>query len=101
MKKQTQTISHDMSQLAEDASALMAATADVAGEQVGEARKRLAKALEHAKDIYGRVREKEVEGVEAAVEAMQKHPYYASAIGLGVGALIGLLITHRCNCSRS
>ena len=37
--------------LAEDARALMAATADVAGEKVGEARKRLAAALERAKEI--------------------------------------------------
>ena len=40
-----------MGQLAEDASALMAATADVAGEKVSEARKRLAVALERAKEI--------------------------------------------------
>ena len=35
--------------LAEDARALMAATADVAGEKVSEARKRLAAALESGK----------------------------------------------------
>ena len=45
MNKQTQAISNDMGALAEDARALMAATADVAGEKVGEARKRLAAAL--------------------------------------------------------
>ena len=39
--------------LAEDARALMAATADVAGEKVGEARKRLAAALDRAKEIAG------------------------------------------------
>jgi len=100
MKKQTQAISNDMTQLAEDASALMAATADVAGEQVGEARKRLAAALERGKEIYGRVHEKEVAGVDAADEVRHKHPYHAITIGFGVGALIGLLVTHRCNCSR-
>jgi hypothetical protein len=35
--KETQTTGHDPGQLAEDASALMAATADVAGEKVSEA----------------------------------------------------------------
>ena len=50
MSKQTQAISNDMGQLAEDARALMAATADVAGEKVSEARKRLAAALERAKE---------------------------------------------------
>ena len=79
----------------------MVATADVAGEEVGEARKRLATALERGKEIYGRVREKEVEGAEAADEAMHKHPYQAVSIGMGLGALIGFLVAGRCNCSRS
>jgi len=47
-----------MGTLAESARALMAATADVAGEQVSEARKRLAAALEGGKEIYGRARDK-------------------------------------------
>ena len=65
MDKETQASSNDMGTLAEDARALMAATAEVAGEKVGEARKRLAAALERGKEIYGRVREKAVEGVKA------------------------------------
>jgi len=100
MNKQTQAVSNDMSQLAEDARALMAATADVAGEKVGEARKRLAAALESGKEIYGRVREKAVEGAKAADEAVREHPYQAIAIGVGVGALIGYLVARRCTCNR-
>ena len=85
-----------MSQLADDARALMAATADVAGEKVGEARKRLAAALESGKEIYGRVRDKAVEGAKAADEAVRENPYQAIAIGVGVGALIGYLVARRC-----
>ena len=62
MSTQTKAISNDLGTLAEDAHALMTATADVAGEKVGEARQRLAAALERSKEIYGRVREKAVEG---------------------------------------
>jgi len=65
MDKQTQATSNDMGTLAEDARALMAATADVAGEKVAEARKRLAVALERSKEICGRVREKAVESARA------------------------------------
>jgi ElaB/YqjD/DUF883 family membrane-anchored ribosome-binding protein len=103
MNKQTQEISNDMGQLAEDARALMAATADVAGEKVGEARKRLAAALERGKEIYGRVREKAVEGAKAADEAVHEHPYQAIAIALGVGAILGYIVARRCsrNCDRS
>ena len=97
MNKQTQAISNDMEQLAEDARALMAATADVAGEKVGEARKRLAAALESGKEICGRVREKAVEGAKAADEAVHEHPYQAIAIGVGVGALLGYLLARRCS----
>lgn len=97
MNKQTQAISNDMSQLAEDARALMAATADVAGEKVGEARKRLAAALESGKEIYGRVRDKTVEKAKAVDETVHEHPYQAMGIAFGVGILIGVLVTRRCS----
>jgi len=96
MSKQTQAISNDMGQLAEDARALMTATADVAGERVEEARKRLAAALGRCKDMYGRVRDKAVEGVEATDQAVREHPYEAIGIAFGVGALIGYLVARRC-----
>ncbi len=97
MNKQTHTISNEVSQLAEDARALMAATADVAGEKVGEARKRLTAALESARDVAGRVRDKAVEGAKAADEAVHEHPYQAIAIGVGVGAILGYPVARRCS----
>lgn len=97
MNKETQAISSDMGQLADDARALMAATADVAGEKVGEARKRLAAALESGKAIYGRVKEKAVEGAKAADAAVHEHPYQAIAIGVGVGVLLGFFLGRRCS----
>lgn len=97
MTKETQAISNDMGQLADDARALMAATADVAGEKVGEARQRLAAALERGKEVYGRVKEKAVEGARATDQAVRENPYQAIAIGVGVGALIGYLLARRCS----
>ena len=73
----------------------MAATAAVAGEKAGEARKRLAAALEGSKEIYGRVREKVVEGTKASDQTVHAHPYQAVGIALGVGAFIGFLLGHR------
>ncbi len=95
MNKQTKAETPDMGTLAEDARALMAATADVAGEQVSEARKRLAAALESGKELYGRVREKAVEGAKAADEAVHEHPYQAIGIAFAVGTLAGYLIARR------
>jgi ElaB/YqjD/DUF883 family membrane-anchored ribosome-binding protein len=97
MNKETQAIGNDMRQLAEDAQALMSATADVAGEKVGEARKRLAAALERGREVYGRVREKAIEGAKAADEAVHEHPYQAIGIALGVGAILGYLTARRCS----
>ncbi len=55
MSKETQATGNDMGHLPEDARALMNATADMAGEKIGEARKRLAASLERAKEIAGSV----------------------------------------------
>ena len=97
MNEETRITRNAMDTLADDARALMAATADVAGEKVSEARKRLAAALENSREIYGRVREKAVEGAKVADAAVQEHPYHAIGIALGVGALVGYLMVRRCS----
>ncbi len=88
---------NDMGTLAEDASALIAATSDVAGDKVADARKRLAAALDHTKEIAGRMRDRAVAGAKAADDAVHEYPYQAIAIGVGVGALIGFLAARRCS----
>ena len=95
MNKPMQAVSNDVGTLAEDAHALMAATTDVAGEKVAEARKRLGAALENGKEMYGRVRDKAVEGAKTADEAVREHPYTAIGIAVGLGALIGFLLARR------
>jgi len=97
MNQQTQAIRNDMGQLAEDAQALMAATADVAGEKVVAARKRLAAALESAKEIAANVREKAIAGAKVADQTVRENPYQAIAIGVGVGAVVGYLLARRCS----
>ncbi len=99
MSKQTRAISNEMEQLAEDAHALMVATADMAGDKVDEARKRLAAALDNGKELYGRVKDRAVEGAKVANEAMHEHPYKAIATGVGLGVLFGYLVARRCHCS--
>ena len=95
MHKQRHTPTNDFGTLAEDARALVAATADVAGEKVAEARKRLSDALENTKEIYGRVRDKAIDGAKAADQIVHENPYQAIGIAVGVGALIGYLISRR------
>ncbi len=97
MSQSTQPVTDDINHLAEDARALLAATADVTGEKVGEARKRLTAALNSGKAIASRVRDQAVAGAKATDEAVRSHPYQAIAIGVGVGALIGYLAARRCS----
>ena len=92
MNNETQAMSNEAAELADDARALMSATADVPGEKVGEARRRLAAALERAKAVAARVREKAVAGAKAADEAVHEHPYQAIAIGVVIGAVIGYFV---------
>jgi ElaB/YqjD/DUF883 family membrane-anchored ribosome-binding protein len=97
MNKHTPAASHDIGSLAEDARALMAATADVAGEKVGEARNRLTAALERAKEIAGNVRDKAVAGAKVTDQTIRENPYQAIAIGVGVGAILGYILARRCS----
>ena len=94
MNNQTEA-GNDVAQLADDARALMAATADVAGVKVVEARKRLAAALESGKEMYGKCREKAIEGAKVADQTVRDNPYQAIAIGVGIGAIIGFLVGRR------
>ena len=100
MNRQTAAIGNDINQLADEARALMAATTDVAVEKVAEARKRVAMALENGKEIYGCVREQAVAGAKAADQAVHEYPYHAIAIGVGVGAVVGYLLSCRCSGNR-
>lgn len=95
MSKHKQAIENDMGTLAEDSRALMAATADVAGEKVAEARQRLATALESGREFVGRVREKAAGRAKAAEQVARENPCQTIAIAFGVGAVIGFLLARR------
>lgn len=100
MNKYTQAISDDLGLLAEDARSLMEATADVAGDKVVSARKRLEAALERSKKIAGGVRDRAVQGAKMADEAVRENPYKAMVVGLGIGVVTGFLIARLYYCDR-
>jgi len=81
--------------LAEDAQALLAATAHVAEEKVVEARRRLTAAIEKGKETWHAMQEKAVAGAKATDQVIRDHPYQSIGIALGVGALIGFLLSRR------
>lgn len=101
MNREIQAISHDMSRIVEDARGLMTATADMAEEKIGEARERLANALERGRETYGCVRDQSVASTRAANEVLHRHPYQALGIGVGIAALLGYLVARRMGWSRN
>ena len=98
MKKHTSTheqLTEPVENLVEDARELMSATAHVAEEKVVEARKRVAAALERAKEAWSTVQETAVAKAKATDQVIRTHPYQSIGIAFGVGALIGFLISRR------
>lgn len=95
MKKQIEATSTDLENLADDARALLAATADVAEERVVAARKRLSAVLDKGVDALGHVQDQAMAGVKVADKTIRQHPYESIGIALGLGALIGYLLARR------
>jgi ElaB/YqjD/DUF883 family membrane-anchored ribosome-binding protein len=89
------TANHDFGTLAEDARALMVATADVAGDKVEAARKRLEAALENGAEVYDDLKKKAAAGIETGDEFIRSNPYGALGIGLGIGVVVGFLVAGR------
>ena len=84
-----------MGTLAKDARSLITATTDVASQKFGEARQRVVETVESAKQTAGRVRDQAVDYAKAADKAMHAHPYRAVGIAVGVGAILGFLVSRR------
>ena len=95
MDKQNRADENVVGTLAEDVRALMAATAEVAGDKVVGARRRLTAALDSGKQIFGRVGQKAVESAKAADQVVRENPYQTVVITFGVGAVIGFLLGRR------
>jgi ElaB/YqjD/DUF883 family membrane-anchored ribosome-binding protein len=81
--------------LADDARALIAATADIAEAKVVEARKRVLAALEQSKGTYQDLRDSALEGAKAVDQAVHEYPYAALGIAFVAGAVLGCVLARR------
>jgi len=95
MKNYTQPLRQGLTTHAEEARALVDATAHSAEEAVVKTRKRLISALDDGQGAYDRVRDRVIEGARGADTTVREHPYANIGIALALGALLALLLTRR------
>lgn len=81
--------------LMEDAQDLVVATAHVAGEKVTLARERLMSAIENGKKSWKKVQNGAISTAKSTDRVIRTNPYRSLGVALGVGALIGFVISRR------
>jgi len=99
MNTYIQKVSDDIAALSENAQALIAATADISGEKVAEARLRLSSALERVRELCRIGCDKGVEGGHAINQEVRLHSFRYGAIVVGLGIVLGYTIASRCACN--
>jgi len=88
-----QKLMSDLKVVVQDAEALMKATASDLGEKAREARVKLAATLESARASCKRLEEKTIAGAKATDRVIREHPYRTMGLALGLGVLVGVLLT--------
>ncbi len=90
-------IAKDFKVLVRDAEELLAATADHAGDKVKDLRVRLTDALDSARESAMDLEERAVESIKQGARqtdrVIRDHPYESIGIALGVGVLLGIVLT--------
>jgi ElaB/YqjD/DUF883 family membrane-anchored ribosome-binding protein len=71
------------------------ATTEAAGEGLDEIRDRINAGLDHGKEIYDDVHDEVVDCAKATDRTVRQHPYQVMGIALGVGALVGFILSYR------
>jgi len=92
-KEQQQPI--EAGRLSADGHTLRATVAGMAEEKSRDIRNRFADALESSRLLYGGLRDKTARGVKAADDAWREHPYRTIGVAIGVGAVIGYILSRR------
>lgn len=95
MKTRHHDITEDLTQVHDEAQALLKATAHVTEDAVVEARNRIQAALDATRETCAKVRAKAVAGAKATDKVIHENPYKSMGVALGVGAFLGFLLSRR------
>ena len=86
---------HDAHAVVEDAQALLDATRETVDEKVQAARDRLSDTIEHSREMYSELQQQVVKKARKADEAIHEHPYQTAFVAMGVGAMLGFILSRR------
>ncbi|OGV45458.1 MAG: hypothetical protein A2X46_01075 [Lentisphaerae bacterium GWF2_57_35] len=95
MDRCKRAVTHDLSALSEDMRDLMSVTADIAGDEIQQVRRRLSSTLASGKEVSGRLYGKAAHAARTAGLAVREHPYQSIGVALAVSALMGTLWARR------
>lgn len=87
----------DLKTLLHEAESALSSVTGEASDQVGDLRKRLRLAISDGKGSIERLRTEAIHKAREADQLVRNNPYYAIGIAAGVGAIIGILLAHRCS----
>ena len=95
MSASTQRAVVDLKRIVGDSEQLLENSAEILSEKAQAVGHSLAEKYESVKDAGRKAGKKVVGGAQAADRVIRDHPYYAVAVGIGLGAVIGALLRRR------
>ena len=99
LNKSRSRLVQDFTTVLEDAQALLRHAAGDAGKGYADARQRLEKSIEQARERIGSAEEAMVASAREAGRSadgyVRSHPWESIAVGAGVGLLLGMLLARR------
>jgi ElaB/YqjD/DUF883 family membrane-anchored ribosome-binding protein len=90
-----ETLVKDLKNISHDAESLVKAAGTDVSEAAREARRRLASALESARESCSELEDKARNGARATDKLIRHNPYQTAGIAFGIGLLLGVLATAR------
>ena len=91
----TNRLATDLKRIVRASEDLLHTTKDAVGDKAEEVRERLTDAIEAAQRTCRDLEEKAIEGAKETDKIIRDHPYQSIGIALGVGVLIGVLVTRK------
>lgn len=93
--KNLQRLGNDLRHIARDLEGLLKEIPKDLSDEAGAARKRLEGTLDSVKEFGHRLEEKTRAGVAASYEYVQENPWQTLATVIGIGLLVGVLLSRK------